>query len=233
MGLWATICSLEEAAKCADKTIQYAIRVNGREYDEPLNNLAEWLGNRITIDISNESVPPPIARNHAAAYLDAEWLCFVDDHVLLEPEWFRKMFGEGIRFSSYKANQYRYYHFIPDKDLPTKGDYSREPVSKWLPYPCLSAPNGGFLMRKEVWDAIGGYEPWYETFGGEETDLAFKAHLKGIPVNLVPQAYYYHYSVRSEVRGHDKTIDQANYRRLWEALGKPQAVVDKFLAIHS
>lgn len=222
LGLWATICSLEEAAKYIGATIDYAVCVNGREEDEPLYNLQGWLLNRMTTKLMFAIVPPPLARNEAASIARGQNLIFVDDHVIVPHDWLDWMRPDmGIKYSSYKTNQYRYYHFVPDKDLPTKGDYSREPLSSHA-YPCLSAPSGGFTMTRDTWNELGGYENWYETFGGEETDLGFKAQAKDIPVYMVPQAYYYHYSVRSDVRGYDKTIDQQNYERLWNALGRPQ-----------
>lgn len=215
LGLWATIAAIESQSPLDE----YCIHVNGKEPDEPFTVMQRWLGDRIKFSVG-DAVNPAMARNRAVELSSGDELYFFDDHVIPGPRYFELMRPpeNAICHSSYVATGgYRYYHFIPGDELETKGDYATTPLSE-SPYPCISAGHAGFSMRRTTWDKLGGYGDFWVTFGGEEAYLGLKARSMGIAVMMNPQAYFYHFSARSVVRGYDKEIDDSNYQKALDNL---------------
>lgn len=204
--LWATICACEQGLKGIDH--EFIVHCNGKPWDEPTQLLATNSGGKVHIFRCDEPLPPPMSRNLCAEMATGDYLCFFDDHCLPDPDWFTKLLelDKDVVHSCYSTHvgYHRYYHFIHLGDPnPMIGDYSREPLSQ-MPYLCLSAPHGGFAVKKTVWDAIGGYGTFWRGFGGEEAYFGVKAAQAGFEVWMHPQMHFYHFSCRAETRGYDK-----------------------------
>jgi len=56
-----------------------------------------------------------------------------------------------------------------------------------------------FCMRRIVFEQVGGFSDCYPSYGAEDTDLAWKARARGIPLLWVPSAVVYHQSHTSSV----------------------------------
>lgn len=168
-----------------------------------------------------EKFNPPEGRNLAASEATGEYLVFVDDHVLLTGEWFREVWesGKDLIHGAYKTSlgsAPTYYHFYGIKSM-VEGDYRREPITS-EPYKCGSAPHSGFAIRREVFNAIGGYWPDYQGFGGEEASFDLNVWEKGYEVWMNPKMLSYHFSARASQRGYEKTINPWNYQMALEKL---------------
>ena len=84
------------------------------------------------------------------------------------------------------------------------------PSASWMPFPEMTtelpetwgrrwAFGGNLGMRREVFDAVGGFAEDYPA-GAEEIDFAWRAGQAGFTPVYVPEALI-HYRIRSDVRG--------------------------------
>ena len=230
LGLWATIhaCQaiLPDWLKC-----EFIVCLNGQPITETHELLMEHC--QVRLAQLKDPVPPPIARDFCVSEATGDILVFLDDHVLPTrlffnqiQESFRKVKSLGALHSSYQpyAGYNRYYHFLPDPQLPTKGDYAKEPLSKAM-YKCLSGPHGGFAVRKTAYDKVGGYGNWFQGFGGEEAYFDMKLRLAGWEVMLDPNLLFYHFSCRPETRGYDKSLNEWNYEEGMRRLGDVSSIL--------
>lgn len=235
LGLWATI----HACKAKGIDAEYLVFLNGQEKEEPHILLEE----RASVKIFHCRLPvaPPIARDFVANEASGDLLCFLDDHVLPVGDFFDAAQYQfmankalGVLHSSYQpyCNGDRYYHFVPDLEMPTRGDYSKQPLSD-VTYPCLSGPHGGFFVRRSTWNALGGYGDWFQGFGGEEAYFGMKARLAGHEVCLDPRLLFYHFSCRPVTRGYDKNLNHWNYEEGMRQLGDVSAILREELWEHS
>ena len=218
IGLWATIVSaLEEWPQA-----EVIVCVNGRDEDEPLYLLKKHL--RVTIIHSQEALHPATARDIAGSHATGDVLMFLDDHVIVPRS--VSLPSEGIAhyaYHTYPGHPDTYYHFVPGDELPTKGDYAKQPEVYSLFYPCLSGSHAMFAVTRAAWGELGGYGGQWQGFGGEEAYLGLKARLHGIPVTMYPQCVFWHFSARSSQRGYLREIDEDNYRYGVELLRAEEA----------
>lgn len=227
LGLWATL----HACQALSDDCEYLVLVNGQEKSETHHLLESHLEAKV-IHVPNE-LPPPIARDCLAREAKGDLLFFFDDHVLPVGKYFSSaaaLFAKkkklALLHSSYQpySGGDRYFHFVPDSEMPTKGDYSKKPLSKTA-YPCISGPHGGFVARKSAWKEVGGYGNWFQGFGGEEAYLGLKFRKAGWEVALDPAMLFYHFSCRPETRGYDKNMNPWNYEEGMRQLGDVSSIL--------
>jgi hypothetical protein len=224
LGLWATICACETQLEGIPH--EYLIGMNGKPMDEPHELLqANCHSGILRMVYIEEPQPPPIVRNLLAEKAKGEVLVFFDDHCIPDKEWFEKVDGllwdvADIVHTSYRTHvgYHSYFHYFSIGDNPCKGDYSRNPASG-MPYKCLGAGHAGFAVKRSAWDAIGGYDDFWQGFGGEEAYFDLKAIKSGYDVWMEPGARFYHFSCRPEVRGYDKTQNPYNFEEGYRRLG--------------
>jgi hypothetical protein len=186
--------------------------VNGRETDEALINLLA----QPLIEASYRddlTIPPPVARHLAAHNASGEILFFFDDHIIPSRDLFARgldLVGKGRAvFFPYRTGfGYDYFHSVLEPSI-TRCDYSRWPA-KQNPYPIAAAPHAGWSIRRDDFLRVG-YGNWYQGFGGEEVYFCLSAWLVGVECWMEPRAHYWHYSVRSEVRGYRKELNDFNF----------------------
>lgn len=231
-GLWATITACETLIEGAPH--EYIAILNGQFLEESHILLQERSDVRLVH--FHDPMPPPAARNLGAKHAIFPTLCFLDDHVIPTRSFFDWDIDAEVVHCSYKTyprHELRYFHYKFNPECPVKGDYSAESIIKrhYQPYPCLSGPHGGFFVDRKYFLESGGYDDFWQGFGGEEAYFGLKANLAGKRVVCNPNALFYHFSCRSEVRGYDKTFNEYNFteglRRLKE-LGDLDALLHKF-----
>lgn len=233
MGLWATVTACEMVI---EQEHEYIVVVNGREREEVHDLLAERAG--VIFVGWHSPLPPPLARNMGASHAKGDILCFLDDHVLPTREFFQIPDVDVVHcsYKTYPRHPLRYFHYKFNPECPVKGDYATEPQfvirmgwaqeeipKKLSSYPCLSGPHGGFFVKRAFWEKIGGYDDFWQGFGGEEAYFGLKANLMGGTVVCEPNALFYHFSCRSGVRGYDKTFNEFNFE---EGLKRLKAMGD-------
>lgn len=219
LGLWSTITACE--VLLADVPHEFIVMVNGQERQEGHQLLEERSG--VTILHDPAPLPPPIARNLGAKSAKYPTLCFLDDHVIPTKEFFYWDIDAEVVHCSYKTyprHELRYFHYKFNPECPVKGDYATQrqpwdwsgPIAENInSYPCLSGPHGGFFVDRKYFLESGGYDDFWQGFGGEEPYFGLKANLLGKRVACNPNALFYHLSCRADVRGYDKTFNEYNF----------------------
>ena len=216
LGLWATIASCEDAGLT---DIHVALV---RDDEEPHRVMA---GYGINIYHATGSLGPdntPRARNLAASHATGKYILFLDDHCIIPLSLPASIIAMDVPVwhCAYKpsvGNCMTYYHFFGIESA-VQGDYSKQPVHD-KPYRCASAPSGIMAVRRDVWEALGGYWDSYVGFGGEEASFDLYAWSKGYEVWIDPSIVVHHFSARADQRGYDKTINPDNYKMALERLG--------------
>lgn len=237
--LWATIAACETLLEGVEH--EFIVVLNGQTESEVHALLAERSDVRLLP--FTLVIPPPIARNIGAKSARYDTLCFLDDHVIPTQSFFSWDIDAEVVHCSYKTyprHELRYFHYKFNPECPVKGDYAtkREPWDWSGPiaenihlYPCLSGPHGGFFVDRQYFLESGGYDDFWQGFGGEEAYFGLKANLAGKRVVCNPNALFYHFSCRADVRGYDKTFNEYNFteglKRL-KVLGDLDALLQKF-----
>lgn len=133
------------------------------------------------------------------------WLLILDSHVLLKPDaWqilrerilqdvyppralihFGVSFGAPVVWGAYKLtlekNFWGTWHHLVD---PVKTE----------PYPIAATGNWSLLMRRDDWHAVGGLNPEFRGYGGDEIYLQLKVWRSGGQVLLDPSLVGSHWS---------------------------------------
>ena len=77
-----------------------------------------------------------------------------------------------------------------------------------------------FACTKATWDRIGGFDPSFGGYGGEDTDFAFSAREAGVPFGHCPaRAYHQHHAVCQPPLNHLASIveNARRFRGKWGA----------------
>jgi glycosyltransferase involved in cell wall biosynthesis len=170
--------------------------------------IAGLKGPRITV-LTTANRGLPAARNLAARHAAGEILCALDADDRLAPTWFEK----GLQVLDAQPGIAFVSHW-----LETFGDERWT----WTPGRCdlpsllaRNAVNGAALVRKEAFDAAGGYDESMRE-GCEDWDLWLRLVEAGRPGTIVPEIlFYYRRRAASMSR---VMLDPDAYRRPLETL---------------
>jgi GT2 family glycosyltransferase len=140
--------------------------------------------------------------NRGVAATRAPWVCVLNSDATPEPDWLEQLaaaprdertwaLGSVLvsaasgRIESagdqYAPDGYA-YKLLRDRPLDELPDE---------PYPVFAAPGAAPVFRRDVFDALGGYEERFFLYY-EDVDLAFRAVLAGYHALLVPRAHVVH-----------------------------------------
>lgn len=145
----------------------------------------------------SEQLPLAAARNVAAAAASGDFLVFLDVDCIADPELIGHYYQE-IEQEKLLVGQVRYLrkstteranflqHLIAYSDPdPIRGEMNT------IPYELFWSLNFG--CRKAVYRQIGGFDESFHGYGGEDTDFAFSARLKGVQLQVVGAVAYHQY----------------------------------------
>jgi hypothetical protein len=214
LGLWATIHSCSIELQASGLTYEFCIAVNGEEkLSDDLTRIREYLGRTGTMQEFvhvAEAMSPPSARQLATESANGKYLFFFDNHCLVNRGYFTRAiesmerYGIDVLHSTTKffdgcETNYE-YHLTLKRDFWTNKPYF-DPVDPNVPYKVAMAGHGGFAVKRDFWERIGGYWPGFVGYGGEESYFDLKTWLFGSSVWLDPQMVHYHWAgVRSYAR---------------------------------
>jgi GT2 family glycosyltransferase len=149
------------------------------------------------------------AVNAAVAATNEPWIMVTNDDMMYAPGWFERLtfYANDLRCVSPKLIE-------PIDGAPTfekffaggaGGDFDK---AKWLQFnkehqerPLQVFRTGfnlPFLIRRDVWELVGGYDINYDPWGSNsDSDLEYKLKLSGIQPMQDPNAIVYHFSQTS------------------------------------
>lgn len=152
------------------------------------------------------------AVNAAVATTNTPWIFITNDDMVYAPGWFEKLttgFSEGID----KLLCFSPMLIEPRPGAPTfgvyfcggaGGDFDKQ---KWLDFVKDFGTSGKglrkgfnlpFLIKRELWDLIGGYDINYDPWGSNgDSDLEYKIKLAGVQPYQNTNCLVYHFSQTS------------------------------------
>jgi GT2 family glycosyltransferase len=144
---------------------------------------------------TEEKLPLAKARNFAVSKASAPNCIFLDADCIPSPDFIQAYLEAFSMQDILWSGNIRYLNTRTLPDLSTaalhllsKPDPIRAEL-KVLPYELFWSLNFG--CSKKVFAAIGGFDEDYKGYGAEDTDFAFKAREKGIPLELLNATAYH------------------------------------------
>ncbi|MEA2154113.1 MAG: hypothetical protein QOE11_253 [Solirubrobacteraceae bacterium] len=177
--------------------------------------------------------------NRGVAATSAPWVCVLNSDATPAPDWLEQLLGAprdertwalgSVLVSAatgriesagdqYAAAGYA-YKLLRDRplaDLPAE------------PYPVFAAPGAAPVFRRDVFDALGGYEERFFLYY-EDVDLAFRAVLAGYHALLVPGARVVH-RLGATTRSHARARFYVARNSVWCAVRCMPAASPRVLA---
>jgi hypothetical protein len=204
IGLWATIHSCEIDLLDTDYKYTYIIVMNGEELLPEVTTNLKFLerAGRIGYQYTTpEAMAPPVARQHGTQRADGKYLFFLDNHCLVVPGYFKRalasmqqynmdMLHSATRFVTGENTHYE-YRLILEQNF--WGDSRFTPMKQQDPYQIAAGGHGGFVVRRDVWEEVGGYWDGFVGYAGEEMYLDLKMALLGKTNWIDPKLIHYHY----------------------------------------
>jgi hypothetical protein len=235
IGLWATVHSCEIELERSGFDYSYLICANGEGETERNRPKSEFvhIDTKRVLDFLNKagklgyarilqgSVSPPTARQLALEKADGKYLFFFDNHCLVAKDYFRRALLDFDKYNmdmlhsttKFFAGDISTYHYILrlEKNFWAEGATSPDANNEFKPYPIAAGGHGGFAIKRDVWNEVGGYWNGFVGYGGEEMYFDLKMALLDKTNWIDPQLIHYHYAGR---RGYPRHYTPDFYRNM-------------------
>ena len=174
------------------------------------------------------------AVNAAVATTNTPWIFVTNDDMVYAPGWWEKLVGGelGIGLNPDVPTCISPQLVEPRQGAPTfieyfcggaGGDFDKQ---KWLEYVKEHGENQDifkgirtgfnlpFLIKRELWDTIGGYDINYDPWGSNsDSDLEYKIKLAGVQPYQNTNCLVYHFSQTS---GTFEPRNQSHWQKNWD-----------------
>lgn len=180
--------------------------------------------------------------NRGVAATGTEWVCVLNSDAEPAPDWLERLFAAPRTDAVWSLGSVLLH--MDGERIESAGDQyhpdgfaykllREEPVTALpgAPYPVFAAPGAAPVFRRDVFDALGGYEERFFLYY-EDVDLAFRAVLRGHHALLVPDARVRH-RLGATTRSLSRVRFYAARNSLWTAvrcLPDPQPIVRQAVA---
>jgi len=217
LGLWATVhsCEIDLSDPRCKYSYNYRIVTNGeKKLDPDSQNIINQLqkANKLGyVHHSEEPLAPPTARQMATEGADGKFLFFFDNHCMVTRDYFRRAifdfekYGMDMLHSTtrYFTGEPENFHYTLtlDKNFWT-GQCATFPDHPYKPYPVAMGGHGGFAVKRDAWEEVGGYWTGFEGYGGEESYFDLKMAMLDKTNYLDPYLSHWHYAGTRPYRRH-------------------------------
>jgi GT2 family glycosyltransferase len=166
------------------------------------------------------------AVNAAVATTNTPWIFITNDDMQFPPGWWEVLSNTYFDIGCVSPKLIE-----PRPGAPTfeqyfcggaGGDFNKEKWLKFadeymkadLPRSYRTGFNLPFLIRRDIWDTIGGYDLNYRPFGSNsDSDLQAKLHLAGIQPYQNPGSIVYHFG---ETSGTSSPSNHSYWQKNWD-----------------
>lgn len=224
LGLWSTIHSCIIELNKQDISFDFHIVSNGQKSDKDFERIIEFLDRAKLLGSHqhfDEPLTPPKARSIAAAKAIGRILCFFDNHILVDKDYFRRAVADFAHFdvdllhstTLFYTGEEIHYHYKLKLAYNFWAESSLFADHSLKPYRIAMAGHGGFFVKNSVWKEVGGYGPdgLFEGYGGEESYFDLKMALLDKTNWIDPKVRHYHYAGR---RGYARHYTDDYYRNM-------------------
>lgn len=175
--------------------------VDSKSTDDSVNRALTY--NFVNVIKLTGDVNAAIARNVGAKESKGDVLFFIDGDMEIQPEFLPHVYEEnkGLIANFVSGNWENFYHDINGKLLNKSLQYN---ITNDI---AESTTGGLFLIKKQIWDQIGGMDPVF--FKSQDIDLGLRLSKKGIKLMR-----------RKEIAAKHHTIAYLDKNRMWKDLFK-------------
>ena len=226
LGLWATLQSCEIELKAAGLNFEFCIFSNGEKESVDTKQIIrmtkhwECLG---YYEHSDEAFTPQMARQKAIENSQGKHLFLVDNHVVLCRDFFKRAiidfekYGIDILHSCtrYYMNDSVCYGYKLQLHTDFWGRSEGFPEHEYKPFKIAAAGHGGLIVKRDVFDKLGGYylSSSFAGYGGEELTFDLGAWMQGMEVWIDPQIEHRHFAAAT--RGYQRHFSENFYKNLF------------------
>lgn len=147
---------------------------------------------------SEQSIPPAVARNLGAEMAEGDLLCFLDSDCIAHPRWLEAHLSAHARGRVAVGGGIA----IPDHSYWARCDN----IATLAPFLANQPPRSvdhlaslNFSICRDMFHAVGGFDPSFPYPAGEDTDLSFRLRQAGVELWFAPDAVVAHYTNRTTI----------------------------------
>jgi predicted glycosyltransferase involved in capsule biosynthesis len=223
MGLWATIHSCEIDLLNSGFKYNYVLVCNGDEKENPdTANVVHYLDKTFKLKdkiIVPQPLSPPCARQLGAKSADGKYLVFLDNHCLVQTGFFKRFMEVMPKYNmdmlhsttQYYAGDNIHYEYKLTLEHNFWGGSVHVPQNADEPYRVAVGGHGGYIVRRAVFEEVGGYFEGFVGYGGEESYFDLKMWMLGKSNWLDPKLVHYHFA---GARGYPRHFSDGFYRNM-------------------
>lgn len=203
--------------------MKYSVVIPTRNREDQLKQCVESVKQSLPKDteiIVIRDLGKSEARNAGIAKARGEIITFIDDDCVADPLWLTELvkcfddpaIGIVIGTTIYRHRRYR-------------GRFPERIVQNFGRWPGA----GNIAYRKKVFQTAGGFDPFFDHYNNEDTEMAIRAVSRGFRAATAPRAIVFHqptYWDRRSLLASLKNsfvwpILKKRYPRHWDAFGAP------------
>lgn len=210
----------------ADQPVEILFVDNGSR-----DGSAEWLAAQpdLTLIANPENVGAPRARNQALARARGRHVVFLDNDVVLTPGWLERMLHSveldgrtgcvGACADRASHGQEVAYTGSTDPDSLAAFARSHAAINSRKTRVTVTLASFCILVRREVLDAIGGFDERFSPWGFEDDDFTLRAFAAGFTNRIALDVFVRHDTYAGAKLERHVALLQANWRRFAEKWG--------------
>lgn len=176
---------------------------------------------------------PPAARQEATFHAKGDLLFFFDNHVVVEPNYFKRALLQFEKYGSemdmlhsttcFYPGESPQYHYRLQLAKNFWASAAMLPVDSHKPYRIAAGGHGGFVVRRSVWEEVGGYgDIPFVGYGGEEIYFDMKMAMLDKTNWIEPRMIHWHFPGDKGYQRHQSPDYYRNMMMCANIIGGPE-----------